>query len=82
MYNNNNNIYNIIYIYIYIYIYMAVFSDLGTCRSIDPLQDDSWSSRGLQLIIVSNGCNVRHKLLLDSENWIEADIQYSTEAQT
>ena len=57
---------------------MAVFSDLGTCRSIDPLQDDSWSSRGLQLIIVSNGCNVRHKLLLDSENWVKADIQYST----
>ena len=58
---------------------MVVFSDLGTCRSIDPLQDDSWSSRGLQLIIVSNGCNVRHNyILLDSENWIEADIQYST----
>ena len=72
--NNNNNNNNI-----YIYIYMAVFSDLRTCRSIDPLQDDSWSSRGLQVIIVSNGCNVRRNyILLDSENWIEADIQYST----
>ena len=57
---------------------MAVFSDLGTCRSIDPLQDMTAWAVGLQLLMVSNGSNVKNKLLLDNENWIEADIQYST----
>jgi len=63
---------------------MAVFSDLGTCRSIDPLQDMTAQAVGLQLLMVSNGSNVKNKLLLDSETGSKQTYStvLLTEAQT